>query len=336
MPHHTAANILSRYRRHGILFPQHASMYILYNKEKIAAFLYSYFSNPDHSIATLEEVRKEIWANKHRLLHKYCSKPPSESWICELLQQSLCNAKPITLKMVSLNPLKRNTYETIEARYNFVIWIETISSNDLKRLVWVDEHGFNFYTVKRRGWAVQGSPAVIQANTTKGKNITVLLAVSAEFGKIAMHALDQSTSKTNFSSFISSVLENWNSHSHIPKKLKQLGPIIVLDNLSSHGVVSELAQHYYLPAYSPFLNVAEPCNRDHKLGIRKLFRYFNKIPQKLENVQWGKKRKQKVKYLQVIAHMAWNDLPNIYPRWHWEHIKKKYFHLCKDKKDIKN
>ena len=130
------------------------------------------------------------------------------------------------------------------------------------------------YTVKRRAWSVQGSPAVIQNTTTKGKNISVLLSVSAEFGKIAMQAVDCSTSKATFSSFVRHVLENWQSHPHIPKKLKQLGPIIVLDNLSSHSVVTEMAQHHFLPAYSPFLNVAEPCNHEHKLGIIKLFRYF--------------------------------------------------------------
>ena len=96
-----------------------------------------------------------------------------------------------------------------------------------------------------------------------------------------------------------------------------------------------MAQHPFLPAYSPFLNVAEPCNCDHKLGIRKLFRYFNDLPQKLQTIKCGKKRKERVKFLQVIAHMAWNDLPNTYPKLHWEHIQKKIFSsLYKQKRNL--
>jgi len=335
MPYHTAANILSRYRKSGIPFPQH-TLWKLYNKERIAAFLHSFFSDPEHTNATLEEARNEIWKNRSKLLHRHCSRPPSISWICKLLQKALFNAKPITLKIASINPLKRNIHETIEERFNFVMWIESLSKTDFSRLVWVDEHGFNFYTVKRRGWSIQGDPVVIHSYSAKGKNMTVLLAVSAVFGKVAMQALDSTTSIPVFTSFVGHILENWKSNPCIPEKLKQLGPIIVLDNLSSHQAVIDLAQHFFLPAYSPFLNVAEPVNRDHKLGIRKLFRYFHKMPQKLQSVQWGRKGKECVRFLQVIAHMAWNDLPNFYPRLHWEHIKKHYFPLCKDKTEIKN
>ena len=103
----------------------------------------------------------------------------------------------------------------------------------------------------------------------------------------------------------------WYSLKQVPSHLKKIGPIVVLDNLRAH-LCDELSKtrYHFLPPYSPFLNLAEPINRDHKLGIRKLMRYYRVIPNHLENVHRGGKGKQRVYFTQLLAHICWNEIPD--------------------------
>jgi len=184
MPVKTAANIISKFKSAGKTFPNpRGNSHRKYDKKKISKFLAQYLEF--HSNSTLEEMKENIWENRDVLLEPSCT-APSISWICNLLKQSLFDSKPITLKIASIDPMKRNSEETLQSRKQFVQWYNSLSDIDVKRLVWVDEHGFNFYTVKHRAWSRQGTPAVVRTPTAKGNLLSVILAVSGTFGKIFM------------------------------------------------------------------------------------------------------------------------------------------------------
>ena len=77
----------------------------------------------------------------------------------------------------------------------------------------------------------------------------------------------------------------WKANPQIPNSVKTIGPIIILDNWRPHHVIEHSGMQFkYLPHYSPFITLAEPINRDHKLGIRKLFRYYSSLPNYLESI----------------------------------------------------
>ena len=171
----------------------------------------------------------------------------------------------------------------IQKRVSFVLWYNSLSDDEKRCIVWVDEHGFNLWSVQHRARAKQGLKTSVQVATTKGRNVTVILAVSP-YGKVFMIPLDHATNSETFNSFLVYMKSQWINMKQIPEQKK--GPIVVLDNLSAHNC-DELkkTRHQWLPPYSPFLNLAEPINGDHKKGIRKLLRYYKSIPNYLEQLQ---------------------------------------------------
>ena len=63
-------------------------------------------------------------------------------------------------------------------------------------------------------------------------------------------------------------MQQWKNNQNIPFPLRDLGPIIILDNWSANHVIDSSGIDFkYLPHYSPFINPAEFINRDHKAGI---------------------------------------------------------------------
>lgn len=154
--------------------------------------------------------------------------------------------------------------------------------------------------------------------------------------QLTSKTLDKAVDKSSFCEFLTHLKNAWDQNINIPVGIKQQGPIIVLDNLASHVYNEKIEQisHFFLPPYSPFLNLAEPINRDHKLGIRKLLRHFHQIPGYLEKLNWGIKKASSSHILQIIAHMGWNAIPNNYPQEHWKHIILNYFPSCLHSEEI--
>ena len=151
-----------------------------------------------------------------------------------------------------------------------------------------------------------------------------------------LQALASTVTSNSFEIFLDGLKKSWNEKASIPQNIKSKGPLLLLDNFPAHRVISTKQFHFqFLPPYSPFLNVAEPVNRDHKAGIRKLFRFFKTLPQYLEQISWGRKGKESVQFALQCAHMAWNDLPDTYAQKHWENIKKIYFPMCLTMSEIK-
>jgi hypothetical protein len=199
---------------------------------------------------------------------------------------------------------------------------------DTCRLVWEDEHGINCWSVSKHARSLAGTRANIEVTTSKGINITIFQATSASFGKIYMMTSRVSGKKT-FTSFIDGVKSAWNESKIIPKHIKKLGPIILIDNASIHSNHSHITVKR-LPRYSPFINIAEFINRSHKNMVRKLFRrnLYDGIKYMIENSKHGEKMANKQEYMENIAHLAWNYLDNGLPFKFFNYIKEHYFQDC--------
>jgi transposase len=137
-------------------------------------------------------------------------------------------------------------------RHEFRDWLETI---DIKNLVFIDETGVNLAMTRLYGRGIEGARVYDERPGSKGKNITVIGAMSDE-GLIATMTFPGSLNTAAFLVFIEQVL------------LPQLwmGAIVVMDNLPVHYAETAVAliesvgaKVKFLPPYSPDLSPIELC-----------------------------------------------------------------------------
>jgi transposase len=131
-------------------------------------------------------------------------------------------------------------------------------------LVFVDETGVNIAMARRYARAPKGERAYASAPVNKGKNVTVLGALSLE-GLIEAMTIEGSADGQVVSTFIQDVL--------VPAL--RPGQTVIMDNLSSHkvnGIQDAIeamgARLEYLPSYSPDLSPIEKCWSKFKASLR--------------------------------------------------------------------
>jgi transposase len=146
-------------------------------------------------------------------------------------------------------------------RYEFRHWLDTI---DIKNLVFIDETGINLAMTRHYGRGEGGIRVYDDRPGNKGKNITLIGAMTDE-GLIATMTFCGSLNSDSFLVFIEQIL------------LPQLwiGAILVMDNLPVHYaqtakslIESVGAKVKFLPPYSPDLSPIELCWSKLKQIIR--------------------------------------------------------------------
>ena len=137
-------------------------------------------------------------------------------------------------------------------RYEFRRWLDTI---DVKNLVFIDETGLNLAMTRLYGRCEGGGRIYDARPGNKGKNITLIGAISDE-GLIAAMTFTGGLNTAIFLVFIEKIL------------LPQLwaGAIVAMDNLPVHYaeiaktlIESVGAKVKFLPPYSPDLSPIELC-----------------------------------------------------------------------------
>jgi transposase len=130
-----------------------------------------------------------------------------------------------------------------------------MSQLDTKDFVFVDETGVNIAMTRRYGRAPKGERVHASAPVNKGKNVTVLGALSLT-GITAAMTIEGSTDTSVFSTFVQTILA----------LALRPGQIVIMDNLSSHkgeeiqeAIKAVGATLEYLPSYSPDLSPIEKC-----------------------------------------------------------------------------
>lgn len=133
--------------------------------------------------------------------------------------------------------------------------------------MFLDETGSNVTMTRHYGRSRRGRPVYGSVPHNRGKNLTVVGAVSPGAGLVAWRTLDGGMDGAAFLSFVSEAL--------IPALVT--GQTVVMDNLSSHktkavrAAFAEAGVHVlYLPRYSPEWNPIELCWAGVKRWLRRI------------------------------------------------------------------
>jgi transposase len=132
--------------------------------------------------------------------------------------------------------------------------------------VFVDESGFNTSMTRLRARAPRGKRAYGKVPRNRGKNTTLIAAITLEGGMGESVAIEGATDAEAFEAYVEHFLA---------PTLKE-GQVVVLDGLGAHRTdkVRELvettgAELVFLPSYSPDLNPIEEAFSKIKTIVRK-------------------------------------------------------------------
>src|SRR5215216_5829981 len=147
------------------------------------------------------------------------------------------------------------------------LWRWLASRFDARRLVFVDESGFHTSMTRLRARAPKGKRAYGKVPRNRGKNTTLIAAITLEGGMGAPMTVEGATDAKAFEAYVEHFLA---------PSLRQ-GQVVVLDGLGAHRPkrIRELieargADLVFLPTYSPdLLNPIEEAFSKVKALVRK-------------------------------------------------------------------
>ena len=154
----------------------------------------------------------------------------------------------ISHKRAHRQPLTRNTPQLLQERRTFALSLINVPDR-----IYLDETGFSLHTQDNYGWAPSHMVPLIPINPNKGRNCTLVMAVSC-FGVEAFRVFQGSCNSQILSEF---VREEFNPH------FEGRPSFLILDNVRFHhsNVVRQSLREElelkFLPAYSPQLNPIE-------------------------------------------------------------------------------
>ena len=198
-----------------------------------------------HEDATLEQ-HCELWEQAHG--------EPVSRWTMSRAIKHL----GWTRKKKSLSASERNEGER-------AIWRVEASKHLAEEFIFVDECGSNIALTPLYARAPKGERARGSVPRNRGKNITLIAALSLE-GMGAAMILEGSANATAFELYVEQVLA----------PSLQAGQIVVLDNLQAHknarvklAIEAKGCQLLFLPGYSPDLSPIEEAFSKLKTALRR-------------------------------------------------------------------
>jgi transposase len=147
------------------------------------------------------------------------------------------------------------------------LWRLLASHFDAKRLVFVEESGFNTSMRRLGARAPKGKRAYGKVPRNRGKNTTLIAAITLEGAMGASMTVEGVTDSLAFEAYV--------EHFLAPSLCE--GQVVVLDGLGAHRTqkVEELIEErgadvVFLPSYSPDLNPIEEAFSKIKQLVRKV------------------------------------------------------------------
>jgi transposase len=146
------------------------------------------------------------------------------------------------------------------------LWRWLASRFDARRLVFVDESGFNTSMTRLRARAPKGKRAYGKVPKNRGKNTTLIAAITLEGAMGESMTVEGATDSEAFEAYV--------EHFLAPSLSK--GQVVLLDGLGAHRPqrIRELIEErgadvLFLPSYSPDLNPIEEAFSKIKALVRK-------------------------------------------------------------------
>ena len=147
------------------------------------------------------------------------------------------------------------------------LWQWLASRFDARRLVFVDESGFNTSMARLRARAPRGERAYGKVPRNRGKNTTLIASITLEGGMGESVAVEGATDAEVFEAYVEHFLA---------PALKE-GQVVVLDGLGAHRtrrarelIEDKGAELHFLASYSPDLNPIEEAFSKIKGIVRKV------------------------------------------------------------------
>jgi transposase len=146
------------------------------------------------------------------------------------------------------------------------LWRWLASHFDARRLVFVDESGFHTSMTRLRARAPKGKRAYGKVPRNRGKNTTLIAAITLQGAMGAPMSVEGGTDSAAFEAYVE----------HFLAPTLREGQVVVLDGLGAHRPkkIRELieargADLVFLPSYSPDLNPIEEAFSKVKALVRK-------------------------------------------------------------------
>jgi transposase len=146
------------------------------------------------------------------------------------------------------------------------LWRWLASRFDARRLVFVDESGFHTSMTRLYARAPKGKRAYGKVPRNRGKNTTLIAAITLEEGMGAPMSVEGATDSEAFEAYVE----------HFLAPTLREGQLVVLDGLGAHRpkkirelVEARGADLVFLPSYSPELNPIEETFSKVKQLVRK-------------------------------------------------------------------
>jgi transposase len=147
------------------------------------------------------------------------------------------------------------------------LWRWLASHFDARRLVFVDESGFNTSMARLRARAPKGKRAYGKVPRNRGKNTTLIAAITLEGAMSQPMTVEGATDSEAFEAYVE----------HFLAPSLREGQVVVLDGLGAHRPkrIRELieargADLVFLPSYSPDFNpIEEAFSKIKALLVRK-------------------------------------------------------------------
>jgi transposase len=147
------------------------------------------------------------------------------------------------------------------------LWWWLASRFDARRLVFVDESGFHTSMTRLRARAPRGRRAYGKVPRNRGKNTTLIAAITLEGAMGVSMTVEGATDSEAFEAYVE----------HFLAPTLKNGQVVVLDGLGAHRTqkVRELvegrgADLVFLPSYSPDMNPIEEAFSKIKILVRKV------------------------------------------------------------------
>jgi transposase len=146
------------------------------------------------------------------------------------------------------------------------LWRWLASRFDARRLVFVDESGFNTSMTRLRARAPKGERAYGKVPGNRGKNTTLIAAITLEGAMGQSMTIEGATDALAFETYVE----------HFLAPSLREGQVVVLDRLGAHRtekvrklVEARGADLLFLPSYSPDMNPIEEAFSKIKYLVRK-------------------------------------------------------------------
>jgi transposase len=146
------------------------------------------------------------------------------------------------------------------------LWRWLASHFDARRLVFVDESGFHTSMTRLYARAAKGKRAYGKVPRNRGKNTTLIAAITLEGAMGAPMTVEGATDSKAFEAYVE----------HFLAPTLREGQVVVLDGLGAHRpkrirelVEARGADLVFLPSYSPDLNPIEEAFSKVKALVRK-------------------------------------------------------------------